>query len=49
MKSRKYFIYFKDGHLVTEKFWDARFLNQRDGSEKEAHNKWIEGGPPDGS
>lgn len=30
MKTRKYFVRYEDGALVSEKFWDARFSNQRD-------------------
>lgn len=30
MKTRKYFVWFEEGKLRAEKFWDARFSNQRD-------------------
>ncbi|MBU2900624.1 hypothetical protein [Maribacter dokdonensis] len=30
MKTRKYMVWFKDGKLRWEKFWDARFSNKRD-------------------
>ena len=30
MKTRKYIVWYKDGQLSWEKFWDARFSNQRD-------------------
>jgi hypothetical protein len=30
MKTRKYFVKYEGGALVSEKFWDARFSNQRD-------------------
>lgn len=30
MKTRKYFVWYKDGQLSWEKFWDARFSNKRD-------------------
>jgi len=30
MKTRKYILWYKDGQLSWEKFWDARFSNQRD-------------------
>lgn len=30
MKSRKYMVWYKNGELQWEKFWDARFSNQRD-------------------
>lgn len=30
MKTRKYIVWYNDGQLSWEKFWDARFSNQRD-------------------
>jgi len=30
MKTRKYLVWYKDGQLSWEKFWDARFSNKRD-------------------
>ncbi|WP_166333019.1 hypothetical protein [Sphingobacterium chungjuense] len=30
MKTRKYIVWFEEGKLRAEKFWDARFSNQRD-------------------
>ncbi len=30
MKTRKYMLWYEDGQLNWEKFWDARFSNQRD-------------------
>ncbi len=30
MKTRKYMIWYENGELCWEKFWDARFSNQRD-------------------
>ncbi|WP_273276811.1 hypothetical protein [Maribacter polysiphoniae] len=30
MKTRKYIVWYKDGKLSWEKFWDARFSNKRD-------------------
>lgn len=30
MKTRKYFVWFDDGHLRWEKVWDARFSDRRD-------------------
>lgn len=30
MKTRKYMVWYENGKLHWEKFWDARFSNQRD-------------------
>lgn len=36
MKTRKYMVWYENGELKWEKFWDARFSNQRDGSPEDA-------------
>ncbi len=30
MKTRKYLVWYEDGKLILDKFWDARFSNERD-------------------
>ena len=30
MKTRKYLVWYEEGVLVSQKFWDARFNNHRD-------------------
>ena len=44
MKTRKYIVWYSDGKLNCEKFWDARFSNQRDKDpnepEEDAENDW---------
>jgi len=30
MKTRKYMVWYENGELIWEKFWDARFSNHRD-------------------
>ncbi len=36
MKTRKYMVWYENGELKWEKFWDARFSNQRDRSPEDA-------------
>ena len=36
MKTRKYIVWHENGELKWEKFWDARFSNQRDRSPEDA-------------
>lgn len=36
MKTRKYMVWYENGELKWEKFWDARFSNQRDRNSEDA-------------